>query len=119
MTSLNSDTVQQILGELTSQLVTVRGDLIKFPSAYYFQGRDEQAELSVIMPYLLQLAERASDDKCAPEVRMRATMLRGAIEKFSATVASRFLGPSPSTPTEEVIEAYARDHLHQQEESNG
>ena len=111
LTDLDSDTVQQILGEVTSQLVTIRGDLIKFPIGYYFHSRDEQAELSVIMPYLLELVEKASDAECAPEVRMRAMMLRGAIEKFSTTVASRFLGLSPSTPTEEVVEAYARDQL--------
>jgi hypothetical protein len=111
VTNLDSDTVQQILGEVTSQLVTIRGDLIKFPIAYYFHSRDEQAELSVIMPYLLELVEKASDAECAPEVRMRAMMLHGAIEKFSITVASRFLGLSPSTPTEQVMEAYARDQL--------
>jgi hypothetical protein len=111
VTNLDSDTVQQILGEVTSQLVTIRGDLIKFPIAYYFHSRDEQAELSVIMPYLLELVEKASDAECAPEVRMRAMMLHGAVEKFSTTVASRFLGLPPSTPTEQVIEAYARDQL--------
>lgn len=111
VTNLDSDTVQQILGEVTSQLVTIRGDLIKFPIAYYFHSRDEQAELSVIMPYLLELVEKASDGECAPEVRMRAMMLHGAIENFSTTVASRFLGLPPSTPTEQVIEAYARDQL--------
>jgi hypothetical protein len=112
LTSLDSATVQQMLGELTTRLVTIRADLIKFPSAYYFQGRDEQAELSVVMPYLLELVEKASDAACAPEVRVRATMLRGAIEEFSTTVASRFLGLSPSAPPAEIMEAYARDHLH-------
>ncbi|CAA9451153.1 MAG: hypothetical protein AVDCRST_MAG37-2351 [uncultured Rubrobacteraceae bacterium] len=111
VTNLGSDTAQQILGKATSQLITIRGDLIKFPIAYYFHSRDEQAELSVIMPYLLELVEKTSDAECAPEVRMRAMMLRGAIEKFSTTVASRFLGLSPSTPTDEVMEAYARDQL--------
>ena len=109
--NLGSETAQQILGEATSQLITIRGDLIKFPIAYYFHSRDEQAELSVIMPYLLELVEKTSDAECAPEVRMQAMMLRGAIEKFSTTVASRFLGLSPSTPTDEVMEAYARDQL--------
>lgn len=111
VTNLDSDTVQQILGEVTSQLVTIRGDLIKFPIGYYFHSRDEQAELSVIMPYLLELVEKASKAECAPEVRMRAMMLRGAIEMFSTTVSSRFLNLSPSTPTKEVMEAYARDQL--------
>ena len=111
VTNLDSDTIQQILGEVTSQLVTIRGDLIKFPIAYYFHSRDEQAELSVIMPYLLELVEKASEAECAPEVRMRAMMLHGAVKKFSTTVASRFLGLPPSTPTEQVIEAYARDQL--------
>ncbi len=38
-------------------------------------------------------------------------MLSGAIEEFSTTIASRFLG-LPSASTDEVLEAYGRDHLH-------
>ncbi len=111
ITRLDADTTQQMLGELTSQLVTVRSDLIKFPSAYYFHGRDEQTDLPAQMPYLLELAERAGDTDCPPGVRARAAKLRGAIDEFSTTIASRFLGLS-SASTEEVLEAYARDHLH-------
>jgi hypothetical protein len=111
LTRLDIDTVQQVLGELTSQLITVRSDLIKFPSAYYFHSRDEQTDLPPEMPYLLDLAERASSPDCPPGVRARAVKLRGAIDEFSTTIASRFLN-LPSASTEEVLEAYARDHLH-------
>jgi hypothetical protein len=111
LTHLDIDTAQQLLGELTSQLVTVRSDLIKFPSAYYFHGRDEQAELSAQMPYLLHLADEVSSTDCPPGLRIRAVMLRDAIDQFSTTIASRFLRLS-SASTDEILEAYARDHLH-------
>lgn len=111
VTQLGTDTAQQMLGDLASQLVSVRSDLIKFPSAYYFHGRDEETELSRELPYLLDLAERASNPECPPDIRARAAMLRGAIDELSVTLGTRFLG-LPSASTEEVVEAYARDHLH-------
>lgn len=42
---------------------------------------------------------------------MRAAMLGEAVEDFSATIAAGFLGMPPA-PVEEVLHAYARDHLH-------
>ena len=38
-------------------------------------------------------------------------MLGDAVEDFSTTIASGFLG-MPLAPAEEVLHAYARDHLH-------
>jgi hypothetical protein len=109
---LDSDTAQQILGELATKLVTVRSDLIKFPTAYYFHGRDEASELSRELPYLLDLAERSRAPEAPQNVRARAVFLRGAIDEFSTTLAWRFLGLA-SASTAEVVAAYARDHLHQ------
>jgi hypothetical protein len=111
MPNLDADTAQQILGDLASRLVAVRSDLIKFPSAYYFHGRDEESELSRELPYLLDLAERAKAPELPPNVRARAVMLREAIDEFSTTLSSRFLNLPPAS-TEEVVQAYARDHLH-------
>jgi hypothetical protein len=102
---------EQLLGDLTSQLVAVQADLIHFPISYYFRSSNERFELSAAVPWLLRLAEEGASEDCSPGVRMRASMLRSAIEDFSATVGSRFLD-LPSAPTEKVLTAYARDNLH-------
>lgn len=102
---------EQMLGNLTSQLVAVQTDLIHFPISYYFRSSSERVELSAVMPCLLRLAEEGTDADCAPGVRMRASMLRSAIEDFSATLGTRFLGLS-SASTDKVLTAYARDNLH-------
>ena len=102
---------EQLLGNLTSQLVAVQADLIHFPISYYFRSSNERFELSAAVPRLLRLAEEGASEDCSPGVRMRASMLRSAIEDFSATVGSRFLD-LPSAPTEKVLTAYARDNLH-------
>ncbi len=102
---------EQLLSNLTSQLVTVQADLIHFPISYYFRSSNERFELSAAVPWLLRLAEEGASEDCSPGVRMRASMLRSAIEDFSATVGSRFLD-LPSAPTEKVLTAYARDNLH-------
>jgi hypothetical protein len=102
---------EQLLGDLTSQLVAVQADLIHFPISYYFRSSNERFELSAAVPWLLRLAEEGASEDCSPGVRMRASMLRSAIEDFSATVGSRFLD-LPSAPTKKVLTAYARDNLH-------
>lgn len=100
-----------MLSNLTSQLIAVESDLIHFPISYYFRSSNERFELSAAIPCLLQLAEKGESEDCAPGVRMRANMLRCAIEDFSATIGPRFLGLQ-SASTEKVLTAYARDNLH-------
>jgi voltage-gated potassium channel Kch len=100
-----------MLSNLTSQLIAIQSDLIHFPISYYFRSSNERFELSAAMPCLLRLAEKGDSEDCAPGVRMRANMLHCAIEDFSATVGSRFLGLQ-STSIEKVLKAYARDNLH-------
>jgi hypothetical protein len=102
---------EQMLGSLTTQLIAVQTDLIHFPISYYFRSSKERFELSVAMPYLLRVAQEGDSSDCAPGVRMRASMLRGAIEDFSDTVGARFLG-LPSASSDQVLKAYARDNLH-------
>lgn len=108
------DAVDRTLKDLTSGLIGVQGDLVRFPVTYYFHNADERASLPAMMPYLLGLAKRATGGQRPPEVRRRGAMLRGAIDGFAATLAPTFVcsrGPS-SASTEEVLEAYAEDHLH-------
>jgi Ion channel len=102
---------EQMLGSLTTQLIAVQTDLIHFPISYYFRSSNERFELSAAMPYLLRVAQEGDSADCAPGVRMRASMLRGAIEDFSDTVGARFLD-LPSAPSAKVLRAYARDNLH-------
>jgi hypothetical protein len=104
-----------MLSNLTSQLVAVQSDLIHFPISYYFRSSNERFELSAVMPCLLRLAEEGDDEDCSPGVRLRANMLRSAIDDFSATVGSRFLGLRPAS-TEKVLSAYAHDNLHTPQE---
>jgi len=98
-----------MLGNMTSQLVAVQTDLVHFPISYYFRSGHERFELSSVMPCLLHLAEEGTSEDCSSGVRMRASMLRSAIDDFSATVGARFLD-LPSAPTERVLTAYARDN---------
>ncbi|MBV9453600.1 MAG: two pore domain potassium channel family protein [Rubrobacter sp.] len=100
-----------MLSKLTSQLVAVQSDLVHFPISYYFRSGNERFELSAVMPCLLRLAGEGDDEDCSPGIRLRANMLRNAIDDFSATVGSRFLGLRPAS-TEKILTAYAHDNLH-------
>lgn len=111
VTEVSADAADRMLLSLTSQLVTIQGDLVQFPITYYFHQGDERFALSAVMPYLVRLAESGGAENRPSEVRLRATTLSGAIDDFSTTVASYFLDLS-SSPTEEVLKAYARDQFH-------
>lgn len=110
-TRMDAQAVERTLETLTTRLISISGDLLQFPVTYYFYDGDEGSSLSAHMPSLLRLAEEGRSTSCPPAVRLRAAMLRGAIDDFSDTVASRFVRV-PSTSTDKILEAYARDHLH-------
>jgi hypothetical protein len=108
---VSADAADRLLASLTTQLVTVQGDLVQFPITYYFHSGDERYALPAVMPYLVRLAESADREDCAPEVRLRAAVLGAAIDDFTTIVASHFLELS-SSPTDTVLKTYARDQLH-------
>jgi hypothetical protein len=111
VSGLDSSSAEGVYAELTSRLVTVERDMVIFPVAYYFASADTRFALASAMPSLLTLAESARTDPSATEqVRLRATMLRTAIDDFARTAADRFHG-SQAESTEELLADYARDHL--------
>jgi hypothetical protein len=98
-----------IYSELISRLVAVERDMATFPVAYYFASSDARFELSATMPKLLDLAERGAKEGTPDGVRLRATMLREAIDDFAQTL-SGFHGVDKGE-TAEMIAAYKADHL--------
>ena len=110
VTQAGAEAAERRLETLTSQLATVRSDLIQFPITYYFHPSDERSSLPANARALLRIAEEGVDKNNSPAVRLSASELRGAIDEFSLTISSSFLDLS-SAPTEEVLKAYARDHL--------
>ncbi len=107
---IDTQTIEQMLGSLTSRLVAVNNDLLQFPITYYFHSSSERFGLPAAMPYVARLAEKTGGADRPRAVRLRAAMLQGAIDDFSATIGSHFLGLS-AAPTDKVLEAYASDHL--------
>jgi Ion channel len=110
VSGLRPEAAEGLYAELKSRLVAVERDLVTFPISYYFSSADERFALSLSMPYLLELAERGDDDANPPGVRLRAILLREAIDDFARSTAARFHG-HPSDSTAELLHAYARDHM--------
>lgn len=106
---LRGDPAERLYQELTSRLIAVERDLVNFPVTYYFAEADERFSLPAVAPYLLELAEHGTADPSG-HVRLRARLLRRAVADFAATTASGFHGMAGAT-TEELLHAYARDHL--------
>ena len=106
---LRGEPAERLYQELTSRLIAVERDLVNFPITYYFAEADERFSLPAVAPYLLELAEHGTADPSG-HVRLRARLLRRAVADFAATTASGFHGMAGAT-TEELLHAYARDHL--------
>jgi hypothetical protein len=107
---MGAEAAERLLRDLTAQLVSIQGDVIQFPITYYFHIPEEKFSLPLAMPYLVRLAEQGNGADHDAQVRRRAAMLGEAVEDFSTTIVSGFLGMPPA-PAEEVLHAYARDHL--------
>src|SRR4051794_7396541 len=110
LTEMDATAAEGLYSELTSRLVSVERDMVTFPVAYYFAEADPRFALPAAMPPLLRLAEAGRADGVAEPVRLRATMLRDAIEDFAHTAADRFHG-SAAESVEELLDDYAQDHL--------
>jgi len=100
---------EQLLGELLSRLVAVERDLVTLPISYYFTEREARFSLAGVMPWLLELADRELGEDVPPRTRLRARMLRAAIDDFARTAAERFHSDVPGT-TAERLAAYAAEH---------
>jgi hypothetical protein len=103
-----ADPADQIYAELISRLVAVERDLVNFPVSYYFAENDERFSLAVAMPYLRQLAEHGRDPSVPALTRLRAGVLRDAIDDFAATISAGFHG-TRSKATEDILREYARE----------
>lgn len=105
----NTDVTVQELATLTSGLVAIRGDLLQFPITYYFHEGEQESALPVVMPQVLNVAQRASAADRPAEVRLQAARLHAALDDMAETLATQFLLIEPE-PVEEVLAAYARAH---------
>jgi hypothetical protein len=105
---LGGESLERLYEELTSRLVAVERDLVNFPITYYFADGDERFSLPAVAPDLLALAEAGSREPSAG-TRLRARLLREAVDDFAATTATGFHGSSAAT-TAELLQAYAQDH---------
>lgn len=108
---LETSVAAQLYAELTSRLIGVERDLVKFPITYYFAETDARFALATAMPVLSEIAQRGTAAEHPESVRLRAQMLHEALEDLSATIVERFLRHRDDG--KDAIEAFARDHRHE------
>ena len=107
---IDSQAAERLYAELTSRLVAVERDLVSFPISYYFAEEDPRFSLASSGSYLLQLAGRGDAEGRPEAVRLRASLLRQAIDDLATTTSARFHRDESGT-TDQALRAYARDHL--------
>ena len=95
--------LERILASFTEQLIAVRRDLIHFPITHLFRSEDERIALSNLHPFLARLIHEASEEGRPHALKVRAEMLRTALEDFDATLRDRldmegFETPEPERP---------------------
>jgi ion channel len=106
---LEPEAADRVYAELTSRLVAVERDLVNFPISYYFAEADPRFSLPAAAPYLLELARRGTADGTPDRVRLRAHLLHSAVDDLGKTAAGFHGGRADDV--EEMLRAYARDHL--------
>ncbi|HYP54881.1 MAG TPA: potassium channel family protein [Solirubrobacterales bacterium] len=89
--------LERLLASFAEQLIASRRDLIHFPITHYFRTEDEERALSGLFPFLASLVEEASEEGRPHALRVRAEMLRMAIDDFAETLRARLRMPDETT----------------------
>lgn len=100
--------LESLLASFAEQLIRVRRDLIHFPITHYFRTEDEERALAGLLPFLGSLAAEAGEEERPHALRVRAEILRMAIDDFAATLRVRLRMPGEST--DDVLEHYQSEH---------
>lgn len=83
--------LESMLASFADQLIRVRRDLIHFPITHYFRTPEEERALGGLFPFLRSLTAEAGEPGRPHELRVRAEVLRMAIDDYAATVRGRLL----------------------------
>ncbi|HEU5062267.1 MAG TPA: potassium channel family protein [Solirubrobacterales bacterium] len=100
--------LERLLASFTEQLIRVRRDVIHFPITHWFRTEDEERALAGLLPFLDSMAEEASEEGRPVALRVRAEILREAIDDFAETLRSR-LRLSGET-TDDTLQRYQSEH---------
>lgn len=91
-------------------LASLRNQMAQFPITYYFHVGEAQTSLAGALPYLAELADRASSSSGVSALLAAGTVLGGAVHNFLNTLAEVFLA-MPGEDDRAVLRAYAREEM--------
>jgi Ion channel len=100
--------LETMLAGFSEQLIRSRRDIIHFPIVHYFRTEDEERALAGLLPFLGSLADEAAEEKRPHSLRMRAEILRMALDDFASTLRARLRMPGENT--DETLRHYQSDH---------
>lgn len=100
--------LESMLAGFAEQLIRCRRDLIHFPITHYFRTEDEERALAGLLPFLASLVEEASGEDRPHSLRVRAEILRMAIDDFAATLRTRLRMPGKNT--DDTLRHYQEEH---------
>lgn len=107
---LHAADLRTLLMQLTDGLTTAVARLRQSPESYYFHPGDDDASLAAMLPYLRSDVIDAAGRSQDRSVRFHAVALENAVERLAAVVADQFLTLKTAS-VDQILEAYARDHL--------
>lgn len=100
--------LETMLAGFAEQVIRTRRDVIHFPITHYFRTEDEERALAGLLPFLAQLADEAGEESRPQALRVRAQILRMAIDDFAETLRRRLRMPGDST--DEILRQYRSEH---------
>lgn len=100
--------LERMLTSFADQLIRTRRDVIHFPITHFFRTEDEERALAGLLPFLSSLVEEASEEGRPHALRMRAEVLRMAIDDFAETLRVRL--QIRGETTEAILKHYQSDH---------
>lgn len=112
LTALPASEAFSALQGLTAQLTSLRNQVAQFPITYYFHIGEKETALPGVIPYLAELALRASKPNRDASVRLAGTALGGAVESYLNLIATVYLRMATDDQMA-IMKRHAEDQLRQ------
>jgi hypothetical protein len=104
------DQAQKWIFDLGVQVAALRNQMAQFPITYYFDTGEPETALAGALPYLLELANRATRNEKFPGLCIAGTVLGGAVHSFLELLAEGFLC-MPTNDKQAILQAYAAEQM--------
>lgn len=107
---LDPGVIRPLLAQLTERIALITTRLLQAPETYYFHVHEDAFSMAAMLPFLSERVNRIALGTTDASTRFQALALIRALDGLATVIAGQFLRIEEAS-TDQILNAYAQDHL--------